>query len=606
VSLTWQDNAANETEFVLERKVGAGGNFAVVANLAANTTSYGDQGLTPSTTYFYRIRAQNAAGSSAYSEEASATTPAGGSPPAAPSGLAAVASSSTAVGLTWQDNSADETGFVLERKVGAGGTFAVVANLAANTTSYGDQGVTPSTTYFYRIRAQNAAGYSAYSGEASATTLAGGTVWAKSYAGPGDTRANALQPTSDGGFVVAGAMRLGTVANSNQAAWAMKIAADGTIAWQKTFGGGSLAGDAFQAIRQTTDQGYVLAGGINTTSNDVWVVRLDTNGAMLWQKRYGGAGPNEWANDVSQTADGGFVVAGYAERPGPAAWVIKLAADGTLEWEHVYDTVSQNSAATAVWQAADLSYVVTGYRFAPATSPSRSDFFVLRVAQNGSPSSLTTYPLVDRSSAQAAALTADGGLIVAGYTDVDATTAINDEAWLLKLATNGSVEWQKTYGDGPGGSLTQHAFDVREKPGGGYLVAGRVTGYGASSNDFWLLEVDAAGAITSQRRYGGLGGDTASAVAVTPNGGCILAGTTTGFSGTDHGMAWLVSLDSTRAMTFDPLSNVTTATTSAMAASSAAIPTAVTASTDGLGILAGTNTAVVAVDSSVTVSTQSQ
>lgn len=607
VSLTWEDNSADETGFVLERKVGAGGTFAVLASLPANATSHADQALTPSTTYFYRLRAQNAAGASAYSAEASATTFAAGSPPAVPSGLAAVASSPTTVSLTWQDQSADETGFVVERKVGAGGTFTPLASLPANTASHTDRSLTPSTTYVYRLRAQNASGYSGYSAEAFATTLAAGspTVWARSYAGPGNTRVNALQPTSDGGFVVAGSMRLGTSATSNQAAWAMKIAADGTIAWQKTFGG-SLTGDAFQAVRQTADHGYVLAGGIYTTASDAWVVRVDADGAILWQKRYGTSGPNQWANDVYQTDDGGFVVAGYAERPGSMSWVFKLAADGTLEWEHNHDTASPISAATAVRQTADLGYIVTGYRFQPAASPSRSDFFVLQLQQNGTPSSLTTFPLADRSWAQAAALTSDGGLVVAGYTDIDATAAINDEAWLLKLAADGSVDWQKTYGDGPGGSFVEHAFDVREKPGGGYLVAGTVTGYGASSNDFWLLEVDAAGAATSQRRYGGLGGDTATAAAMTPSGGCIVAGTTTGFSGTDHGMAWLVSLDATRAMTFDPLSNVTLATTSAQAVSTAATPTAVSSSTDGLGILAGTDTTVVAVDTSVTVRTQSQ
>lgn len=543
--------------------------------------------------------------------------PPGPTAPAAPSGLAAVATSSTAVSLTWQDNSSDETGFVLERKAGAGGTFAAVASLPADSTSRTDSALSPSTTYFYRLRAQNAAGFSAYSPEASATTLAGGggsaTVWAKSYAGPGDTRANALQPTADGGFVVAGSLRSGTAPTASQAAWAMKIAADGSVTWQKTYGG-SQALDAFEAVRQTADLGYVLAGGFRaTSSDDVWVVRLDANGAILWQKRYGTPGPNQRAYDVYQTdddgdglRDDGFIVAGYANFPAERAWVLKVAADGTLEWEHLYDTASQNSAATAVRQAPDRSYLVTGYRFDPLASPSRSDFFVLRLQPNGAPSSLTTYPLADRSFAQGAELTSDGGLIVAGYTDVDASASINDEAWLLKLAAGGSVDWQLSYGDGPGGSFSEHALDVREKPGGGYLVAGRVTGYGASSNDFWLLEVDAAGAVTSQRRYGGLGGDTANAVAVRPNGGCILAGTTTGFLGTDHGMAWIVSLDSTRAMTFDPPTNVTTATTGAQAAVTAAVPTSVTLGTpDGLGIL-GVDTAVAAVDSAVTVTTQSR
>lgn len=90
--------------------------------------------------------------------------------PSAPSGLAAVASSSTQINLTWTDTANNETGFKLERKTGAGGTFAQIATPAANATSYSDTGRTPNTQYYYRIRATNAVGDSSFSNEANATT----------------------------------------------------------------------------------------------------------------------------------------------------------------------------------------------------------------------------------------------------------------------------------------------------------------------------------------------------------------------------------------------------------------------------------------------------
>ncbi len=92
--------------------------------------------------------------------------------PAAPSSLVATAVSSTQISLFWNDNSSNETGFKIERKTGAGGTYSQIATVAAGVTGYSNTGLTAGTTYFYRVRATNAAGDSAYSNEASAASLA--------------------------------------------------------------------------------------------------------------------------------------------------------------------------------------------------------------------------------------------------------------------------------------------------------------------------------------------------------------------------------------------------------------------------------------------------
>ena len=168
INLSWTDNSSNESGFKIERKTGSGGTYAQIATVGAGVTSYNDTGLSESTAYYYRIRATNGSGDSAYSNEANATTPA--SPAAAPSGLTATAVSSSQINLTWSDNSSNETGFKIERKTGSGGTYTQIATVGANVVSYSSTGLAPNTTYFFRVRATNAGGDSAYSNEANATT----------------------------------------------------------------------------------------------------------------------------------------------------------------------------------------------------------------------------------------------------------------------------------------------------------------------------------------------------------------------------------------------------------------------------------------------------
>ena len=105
----------------------------------------------------------SAVGSATYTIQVATT-------PAAPSSLNATAPFPNQVNLSWTDNASNETAFLLERKTGSGGTYAQIASLPANTTFYYDTTVAYSTTYFYRVRANNSNGNSSYSNEASVTT----------------------------------------------------------------------------------------------------------------------------------------------------------------------------------------------------------------------------------------------------------------------------------------------------------------------------------------------------------------------------------------------------------------------------------------------------
>ena len=167
ISLGWIDNAGNEDGFQVERSMSSTGPFAQIASVGANVTNHNDTGLSPGTTYYYRVRAFNTVGLSGYSNIASATTqvPA----PAAPSDLMATLNGSSRIDLSWTDNSSNEEGFRIERSVNGGG-FSFLVNVGADVTGHADQGLAGGTTYAYRVRAFNSGGPSPWSNTATKTT----------------------------------------------------------------------------------------------------------------------------------------------------------------------------------------------------------------------------------------------------------------------------------------------------------------------------------------------------------------------------------------------------------------------------------------------------
>lgn len=166
-NLIWADNS-DETEFVIERKKGTG-SYSVVATVPTNTTLWTDTGLSVNNTYTYRIRAKTSNNWSDYSDECTVQM----AQLAAPTNLTVTVNSNTSVVLGWDDNSSNETGFEIWRKVGSSGQWLTLSTVTQNVKKYTDNTVSPNIQYYYKVRAYagSSDNYSNYTAEVSVNTM---------------------------------------------------------------------------------------------------------------------------------------------------------------------------------------------------------------------------------------------------------------------------------------------------------------------------------------------------------------------------------------------------------------------------------------------------
>jgi hypothetical protein len=370
--------------------------------------------------------------------------------------------------------------------------------------------------------------------------------WAATYPGVDGVDAEFIQQTSDGGYVV--------IAESNLVAggedfWVFKLDASARIQWQKLYGGSGME-DA-QPIQQTSDGGYVAAG--QTTSfgdpnGDLWVIKLFPNGGIDWQKTYGGAGEDEAADarqtddDGDGTADDGYIVAGFTSMLDSDGdlWVLKLDASGDIVWQKAYGG-DQREEAFSIQQTADRGYIVAGGTSSFGTAVT-SSAWILKLKPDdaaGGPGQIEWQKVYTGDSREYSILSiqqtdddgdgsADDGYIATGYID---SSGANYKLWVLKLNGDGSIAWQKLYGAGPrdfGTSIRQTDDDGDGSADDGYIVAGAT---GTVDGDFWVLKLFPDGRVDWQNSYGGSGLERrAEAIEQTMDGGFVTAGTTESYS----------------------------------------------------------------------------
>jgi uncharacterized delta-60 repeat protein len=303
----------------------------------------------------------------------------------------------------------------------------------------------------------------------------GGTYWDEAFS---------VQQTSDGGYIVAG-LTYSFGAGDNDI-FLIKTDANGNIIWAKTYGGTNW--DEALSVQQTSDGGYIVAGrtpSYSTGDYDFFLIKTDADGNLEWAKTYGGTN-DEWALSVQQTSDGGYIAVGWTWSFG-AGWgdifLIKTDADGNVEWAKTYGGI-YGEWARSVQQTSDGGYIVAGWT---ASFGAGGDIFLIKTDANGNLQWAKTYGGTSTDGAYSVRQTSDGGYIVAGYTP--SFGAGGADLFLIKTDADGNLEWAKTYG----GTYWDEALSVRQTSDGGYIVAGYTNSFGAGGWDVFLIKTDANG-----------------------------------------------------------------------------------------------------------------
>ena len=309
----------------------------------------------------------------------------------------------------------------------------------------------------------------------------------------------------------------------------MFIGLNAQITFEKTFSkaGETIAND----VQQTSDGGYIIVGTTEYaygSSGDILLIKTNAYGDTSWTKMFGGFAA-EVGNSVLQTFEGGYIVAGSTNSFGAGgtdAYLIKTDANGDIEWNKTIGTVG-NDAAFGIVQLADSSYVFSGNEL---TYGINGYAHLVKTDLNGNVIWSKTYGnKLRKNYVFAMQQTSDNGFIMGGYENNYLTT--NDEFSLIKADADGNMEWYKSYGD----LNYEHNFSVCETADGGFAIAGinfELPGYNYDAN---LLKTDALGNLLWTKSYGGAGHEDVYAVTSTSDNGFVFAGSSSTFSGYQNG-----------------------------------------------------------------------
>ena len=348
------------------------------------------------------------------------------------------------------------------------------------------------------------------------------SVWARTYGGNQHDRARSIEQTNDGGYIIAGSTESFGAGGSDF--WILKLTSTGVIEWQFTYGGSNE--ECANSIKQTTDGGYIVAGytrSFDAGYYNFWILKLTSTGVIEWQ-RVIGAYKNEITYSIQQTMDGGYIVGGYSDSFGIYAgldfWILKLNPNGDIDWQKNYEG-GWDDRVISIQQTSDNGYIVAGST--DSFVYGNLNFWVIKLSSTGGTEWQKVYEASLNDKLSFVQQTSEGGYIIIGSTNSYGAGA--HDFWVIKLSSTGEIEWQRVFG----GSNEECANSIKQTTDGGYIVAGSTRSFGNGFYDILILKLDSSGLIEWERTYGGTSEEEAYSIKQTNDGGYIVAGYTSSF-----------------------------------------------------------------------------
>ncbi len=314
------------------------------------------------------------------------------------------------------------------------------------------------------------------------TDSTGNKIWDKTFGGPENDMGLSGQQTSDGGYIITGRTR--SYGNGLDDVWLIKTDSEGNKTWDKTYGG-TLNDDGSQ-VRQTTDGGYIIVGDVNNNGGgdgDLWAIKTDTNGNMLWDKVFDGEGrplSHDSGSSIALTSDGGYIISGGTfttqDTYGYNIWLIKIDEAGNTLWDKKFGGTDAEGVSSVI-QTNDGGYLMVGV---DSYSNADEKIWLVKTDENGEFLWEQKYGGMGTARGESVQQTSDGGYIIAGFTY---KKFIRYKALIIKTDENGAQEWSKIFFGGIGNCI---AFSAQQTADGGYIIGGERNVF--LNSNIWLIK----------------------------------------------------------------------------------------------------------------------